>query len=444
MRKYIIIITIFLTVLETSAQDYLISFAATGITTSVNNVKVENLTKGTMVNLNEGDILHLKSTLGIEISDMSDSRIQLFPNPVNEQSILTFISLEKGNVIISLEDITGKTIYQINKMLENGVHSFRISGICSGMYFLNVSGSSYNYSVKLVGKGVFHGKTKIEYVSSIEITPAKNLKNTAAIIDMQYSEGDLLLFKGVTGDYSTIITDKPNSSKTIVFNFLSCKDYDGNCYSTVKVSEQTWMAENLKTTHYTDGTEITIVESDSDWNDLSYTDKAFSYYENSLSNGNIYGALYTWAAAMNGAESSETNPSFVQGVCPCGWHLPSDEEWIELEMSLGMSYEEAYAVAWRGTDEGAKMKTSSGWNNNGNGNNSSGFSALPGGSRKNNIFIGIGENTCFWSTTEYININFCAFNRTLSSFYSQVGWFSAAHYYGYPKDFGLSVRCIKD
>jgi uncharacterized protein (TIGR02145 family) len=444
MGKSIIVLTFLFTFLNTSAQDYLIGFTGSGATTLVSNVKVDNLTKGTTVTLNEGDILHLKSTLGVEISDMVKSRIQIYPNPVTEKSVLSFISPVNGNVFIRIDDLTGKTLLQINKMLEKGVHRFRISGFSSGMYFVTVSGSNYTYTAKLIGLCIPKGEAKIEYVSSDERTTANQLKNTSAIIDMQYSDGDLLLYKGITGPFSTIITDKPTSSKTITFNFISCKDYDGNNYSTVLLSDQTWMAENLKTTHFTDGTEITLVESTSAWNELSYTDKANCYYDNSSSNGNNYGVLYTWAAAMNGAESSETNPSFVQGACPCGWHLPSDEEWIELEMYLGMSYEEAYAVGWRGTDEGDKMKSASGWDDNGNGTNSSGFSALPGGSRKNNLFIGIGSSTYFWSSTEYININYCAFNRSLSSLYSQVGWFSAAHYYGYPKDFGLSVRCIKD
>ena len=147
---------------------------------------------------------------------------------------------------------------------------------------------------------------------------------------------------------------------------------------------------------------------------------------------------------MKGAQSSDMNPSNVQGACPCGWHMPSDEEWIELEMYLGMSHEEAYALGWRGSDEGDKLKTAFGWYNDGNGTNTSGFSALPGGSRKNGLFDGLTKTTIFWSSTEYFNITHLAFNRSLSYLYSQVGWFSAAHYYGYPKNFGRSVRCLKD
>jgi uncharacterized protein (TIGR02145 family) len=157
-------------------------------------------------------------------------------------------------------------------------------------------------------------------------------------------------------------------------------DYDGNTYRTVHIGEQTWMAENLKVTHYADGTAITLVESN--W----HSDvEAYCWYANSTTNRDTYGGLYNWAAAMKGAASSDTNPSGVQGVCPDGWHLPSDEEWKQLEMHLGMSLEEANASApghyWRGTDEGGKLKENgtSYWSDPNTGaTNSSGFTALPG------------------------------------------------------------------
>jgi uncharacterized protein (TIGR02145 family) len=222
-------------------------------------------------------------------------------------------------------------------------------------------------------------------------------------------------------------------------------DYDGSIYKTVKIGTQWWMAENLKTTHFSDGTGIPLIESNAAWENLDFADKAYCYYGDSAGSAKTYGALYTWAAAMNGAKSSELIPSYVQGVCPSGWHLPSDGEWIVLEMKLGMSYEEAWLCGWRGTNEGAKMKAKEGWDNNGNGTNSSGFSALPAGFRSDyGLFGDVGKSTHFWSSTEYINNTTYAFNRLLSFDHSGVGWFHASHYYGYPKDFGFSVRCVKD
>ena len=92
-----------------------------------------------------------------------------------------------------------------------------------------------------------------------------------------------------------------------------------------------------------------------------YTSKYYFWYnDDSASNAATYGALYTWAAAMNGSASSCSNPSGVQGVCPIGWHIPSDKEWQELEIYLGMSESQADSTGWRGTNEGSKLAGNSG------------------------------------------------------------------------------------
>ena len=103
-----------------------------------------------------------------------------------------------------------------------------------------------------------------------------------------------------------------------------------------------------------------------------------------ISNRDNYGGLYTWAAAMDGSTSSSTNPSGVKGVCPDGWHLPSDAEWKELEISLGMSQADADNTGFRGTDEGGKLKETgtAHWKSpNSGATNESRFTALPGGLR---------------------------------------------------------------
>ena len=213
-------------------------------------------------------------------------------------------------------------------------------------------------------------------------------------------------------------------------------DYDGNIYGIVTIGSQTWMAENLKTTHYANGAAITLVESSTSWDALGYTDKAMCYYDNSTTNKDTYGALYTWAAAMNGAASSSANPSGIQGACPDGWHVPSDAEWKKLEMYLGMSQSEADGTGYRGTDEGSKLKSTSGWNSDGNGTNSSGFTALPAGRRGSSTFGYLSDAASFWSATEYDGLN--AQTRSLYYSISNVGRAIGK------KNSGLSVRCIKN
>ena len=133
------------------------------------------------------------------------------------------------------------------------------------------------------------------------------------------------------------------------------------------------MAENLKVTHYNDGSEIPTGYSNSEWGWLDMG--AYAVYDDDPVNADVYGNLYNWFAVDD-----------ERGLCMDGWHVPSDEEFMELEMYLGMSEKEANSTAWRGTDEGSKLAGNAGLWSNGNLENnsefgSSGFSAFPAGYR---------------------------------------------------------------
>jgi len=105
------------------------------------------------------------------------------------------------------------------------------------------------------------------------------------------------------------------------------EDIDGNCYQTVQIGEQVWMAENLKVTHYNDGSEIQYVQSESSEPDVwvNLSTGAYGYYNDDPSNLNTYGNLYNWYTVDDS-----------RGLCMDGWHVPSDEEIMELEMFLGL------------------------------------------------------------------------------------------------------------
>ena len=119
--------------------------------------------------------------------------------------------------------------------------------------------------------------------------------------------------------FLSIITsgcDKVDDNQTITYGNMT--DQDGNIYKTVKIGKQVRMAENLKTTKYSNGTPIPLVETATEWQALGPAGKGYCWYDNNSDNKDTYGALYTWAAAMNGALSSSFEPSDVQGVCPTG------------------------------------------------------------------------------------------------------------------------------
>jgi uncharacterized protein (TIGR02145 family) len=159
-----------------------------------------------------------------------------------------------------------------------------------------------------------------------------------------------------------------------------------------------------------------------------------------MSNMAVYGLLYTWAAVMNGAAGSDSNPSGVQGVCPTGWHVPGDAEWKQLEMFLGMSQSQANAIGWRGTTEGGKLKEAGTvhWASPNTGaDNSSGYTALPGGYRYfDGDFIQFGTNSYWWSATDLSASD--AWYRHLKNNSAQMDR-SYSH-----KSSGLPVRCLRD
>ena len=190
---------------------------------------------------------------------------------------------------------------------------------------------------------------------------------------------------------------------------------DGNTYATVSIGNQCWMAENLRY-------DVPGVFGASDT-------------VNSASPSTSYGRFYDWATVMNGATTSSSIPSGVQGICPSGWHLPSDAEWNELEMALGMPAADTAITGWRGTDHGTKMKSTTGWSNNGNGSNASGFNAYPAGYFYYN-FHPLGFGTYFWSSTKgsagyvwdrYLKDNNATVNRDLNNNLK-----------------GYSCRCVKN
>ncbi len=211
-------------------------------------------------------------------------------------------------------------------------------------------------------------------------------------------------------------------------------DIDGNVYKTVTIGGQLWMAENLKTTKYNDGTTVPLVTDSDEW--INLTTSAYCWFENDEATNKVtYGALYNWFvldAAANGGKN----------VCPVGWHVPSDAEFKQLEMNLGINQSDVDKTEWRGTDEGGKLKESglTHWNSPNTGaTNSSGFTALPGGYRGGSgSFVGQGIYGIFWTSTESENDITYAWRRTLGSEKSEI------YHFIFPKTHGLSVRCIMD
>lgn len=203
-------------------------------------------------------------------------------------------------------------------------------------------------------------------------------------------------------------------------NYGSMTDQDGNNYRTVKIGDQTWMAENLKVVNYRDGSPIPNVTDRDAWYNL--TTGACCYYQNDTLNRAVYGALYNWYAVDD-----------PRKICPEGWHMPSDVEWTSLEVSLGgsqtagMDIKEVGLTHWISPNMGATNLT--------------GFSALPAGSRcfyVNDNFLGLKYYCMWWTSTPHHSFTESAWYRTLITFESSL----VRNYY--LKRVGFSVRCVKD
>jgi uncharacterized protein (TIGR02145 family) len=211
------------------------------------------------------------------------------------------------------------------------------------------------------------------------------------------------------------------SDGKIVFNpnltYSSVTDVDGNVYKTIKIGTQTWMAENLKVTHYVNGNLITKITDDTQWEFL--TTEAYCDYNNKPSFSTIYGKLYNWYSVVDS-----------RNICPIGWHLPSDAEWTTLITYLGGvnvaggKLKETGTTHWKSPNEGAT--------------NESGFTGLPGGGRSPegifDFFIYYGQ---WWSFTE---------DNTNNALYSSLDYGTIYAFFSSSatKNCGFSVRCVKD
>lgn len=213
------------------------------------------------------------------------------------------------------------------------------------------------------------------------------------------------------------------------------QDVDGNSYDAVRIGDQVWMATNLKTTHYADGTEIPQGTTISDTTAYRYCPA------NNPQTVDKYGYLYNWPAVMHGESSSESNPSGMQGICPNGWHVPSDAEWIELKNAVArrVQYGESIAQALASNDSSWAINYEMGVPGlNPNLNNSTGFSAVPAGDYDYGGFDNIGNHANFWSATQHSIYSDDAYCREL--------YFDFANVYSpcVPKFYGFSVRCLRD
>jgi uncharacterized protein (TIGR02145 family) len=206
--------------------------------------------------------------------------------------------------------------------------------------------------------------------------------------------------------------------------------YHGYNYATVQIGEQCWFAENLRNEYYANGDAIPGDLANAEW--ITTSEGAQAVYIGVFGSSDYdpamladYGRLYNWYAVDD-----------TRGLCPIGWHVPADGEFMTLEMELGMSESEANEGGYRGTDQGAQMKSSPEDSPFWNGTNTSGFSGLAGGYRNlNGDCMFESSSGYFWSASP---------NETYGWFRGLYFWTTEVSRNSNDKRYGLSARCIKD
>ena len=259
-------------------QDVIIQFEGIGESETVTNVEVVNLSNCTSIEVPDGYTTgETEEVLGVkEFEYPTSNDIHSYPSPFKELINIEFYISQNDNIKITVSNISGQKVAEINKDLKTGIHSFNFTTNNFGMFFITISGNYFSQSTKVISLGKGSQKTELNYQSQIFVDNfEKNYKNTKAK-DFSWSEGDMLKLKGISGeyDYATVLVVEPTVSETYIFEFVECEDGDGNNYAVLEMSEQLWMAENL------------AYESPSCW----------SYGDNE-DNVEDYGRLYDWETA---------------------------------------------------------------------------------------------------------------------------------------------------
>ena len=475
MKKILLSIILFALCICAFAQTATLTFTgrdATDRWVRLHHVVITNQTQNWSETIMWPDtVLTIENGTGIyDVETCHGASLQLaqnHPNPFNGTTDVFLTAADAGAVTLEITDVHGRAVVSamdFSTAVRANNHSpqqFRITLAAAGTYVLTARQNGKTASIKMVNNGGGNGNG-IEYMgfvgannySPLQTQPPKSL--TRGAVTHPFDFGDVMEYTGyaaINGRMDTVTVSQPLSdSQGIVMMFenvqtdgLPCPgiptltDINGNVYNTALIGSQCWMKENLRATKFPDNTEIALG---------TYTSSDPCYYDDSESDIPLAerGYLYNWSAAIHGAASSSAAPSGVQGVCPNGWHLPSEAEWEALKEYVSAQPE--YTCGGN-TSNIAKAVASEFWWYNYNGgcnpgdqrnssNNATGFSAVPAGTLGVYGYDDAGYSAHFWSATE------------------NSGYTAAAIYYGLDHDTSeffmattvkerrASVRCLRD
>lgn len=381
-------------------------------------------------------------------------------NPFNGNTSVCLSLPVAEKVNLQLTNLHGKVILEWSGFLSEGIHQFQLTLSAPQLHILSCYAHKSKQSIKLVNTTKGNNSNRIDYVGAVS-TPHHLFSNTKGISSNIFYPGDEMEYTGYCVQervsYNTSITQNQWSDDTITFVFpviesKTCaqipfvSDFEGNIYTTVQIGKQCWLRENLKSTIYADGEPLILGDTIHD-HDIPF----YYRYAHSDSIAAIYGMLYTWAAAMRG-NAPASDSMHVQGVCPNGWHIPTDEEWCEMEFVLAPNSDCEDPVSYFGgsdflaqqlcaprlwaSDNATRQNMPGYWNTDSLNFNTSGFSALPAGQYEHGAFFGLQWGAMFWTATEYEFNNLDAMRRYIYTNNTGVNRLKKE------KCHGFSVRCV--
>ncbi|HNQ66816.1 MAG TPA: FISUMP domain-containing protein [Bacteroidales bacterium] len=454
--KKILFILLISTYSFSYSQDVVIYVQAKHENTPVelDTIIIENLNNGSIASLYDLPIEHtnyeINLSQGAEVNYISqnfvsDADLKVLTNEIGFCSFTVF-SDKSNRLKAELFDIKGQLLFETNSTTNEGLNTYDFFNGYSGLGILKITSLTGVYSIKIVGNGDY-GTSLINRESQENnvLSSSKSVKS-----EFTYNIGDTIKITAKKTNYhSNTIVIKPENDENYKI-YISCPcaevptvtDYDGNIYNTVQIGNQCWMKENINTTHYADGTEIPDGTGvDNGAGQSVYANYYFNYDDNPT-NSIKCGKLYTWAATINGYESNndELLNGVRKGICPDGWHVPSDEEWLELEMYVDDSILPDF-YGERGTDVGIKLKSCMFWQDSISNTNMFGFAIIPCGIKSYSYlnytytFSDFNTLVLFWTATADGGGGMCRAFR-LNSTKSSRGSTNPST--------GHSVRCIKD
>ena len=444
-----------MTLLATSvAQQVVVTFSGREYLTEehlqLSRIVIQNKTRGWSETLTYPDTVAIFTpNSGLENFQMDNTFAlqQNVPNPFEGTTKVMLTTPEAGKVTMEISDINGRTLVGKNDFLHlpAGTHTFRIALPTAGIYLLTARHGQHSSSIKMVNTA--SGKDCHIVLESTSIAKPMLKKDIAKAFDLQ----DEMLYTGYTMENgiertSYAIARSESTSEKLVFDFThdaqpcqdakTVTDYDKNTYSTVQIGKQCWMVENMRATHFADGTEIALNEGSSAAHRFIAGDRADMIQ--------TCGYLYDWNAVKYTVVGNQESDR-KQGVCPSGWHVPTQPEWIQLfgyvrsreEYICGgdnMNFAKALCAnfGWSAPFQGLPCSVGKDLSTN----NATGFTVVPAGITDGYRTREFAESARLWtatigSTGSSHSITFKSGSTTivLSSNYT---------------DEGLSVRCVKD